>query len=119
MLLQPLYFPENPNAQGLLGRPAVVGFPVERRGKGVLRPQVLAYLLKGTWLVLWRLVLYLAPLVDAHQQTVLVRLVLSVAPRVRFVIADLDGQGDNSSLQEAATLRVCHNLLHQLILLDF
>ena len=62
---------------------------------------------------------YLAPLVDAHQQTALVRLVLSVAPRVRFVIADLDGQGDNSSLQEAATLRVCHNLLHQLILLDF
>lgn len=65
-----------PNAQGLLGCPALVAFPVVQRGKGVLNPQLLARLLEDTVVGLPEVFEHLLPLVDAHQQIALVGFVL-------------------------------------------
>lgn len=119
MLLQLLNLLENSNAQSLLGHLVVVDFSVVWRGKGVLNPQLLACLLKDRIVGFTEVSEHLLPLVNAHQQTVLVGFVLSIFLPVFFITADLDNQGNNSSLQGAGVLQVFHNLVHQLLFLDF
>lgn len=57
------------------------------------------------------------PLDSAHHQIVFVSFVLSVFLRVFFITVGF-GQGNNLSLQEVGVLRVCHDFVHQMFLLD-
>ena len=75
-----------PNAQRLLGRPAVVGFPVVWRGEGVLNPQLPADLLKDTIVGLTEVFEHLVPLVDAHQQIALMGFVLRESWYITFSV---------------------------------
>lgn len=100
----------SPSCSGLFG---------STEGKGVLSPQLLAHLLKDVVGGLGEVFEHLFPLSNAHQQIALVGCVPSMFLHVFFIIADPDRQGNASGLQGAGVLRVCHNLLHQLLLLDF
>ena len=119
MLLQLWNLLENPNAQSLIGHLVVVDFSVVWRGKDVLNPQLLACLLKDRIVGLTEVSEHLLPLVNAHQQILLVGFVLSIFLPVFFITADLDSQGNNSSLQGAGVLHVFHDLAHQRLFLDF
>ena len=119
MLLQLWNLLENPNAQSLIGHLVVVDFSVVWRGKDVLNPQLLACLLKDRIVGLTEVSEHLLPHVNAHQQIVLVGFVLSIFLPVFFITADLDSQGNNSSLQGAGVLHVFHDLAHQRLFLDF
>lgn len=100
----------------------MVGFPVVQRRDGVLKPQLLADLLKDTKVGLTEVFEHLVPLVNAHQEIALVGFILRESWYVTFSIIQIRGEPLQSnkgwsfhhltetSQQSCANINVCRTL---------
>ena len=85
---------ENVNIQNLLGHHSGELFSSTEE-KGILSPQLLAYLFKDIIVGLTEVFEHLFPLIAAYQQIALVGFVLSIFMHIFFITADLDSLGNH------------------------